>query len=64
MADRINKQVSGRNHMFNAENLQRIATGLAGAILLSTACVTAAVGPAQAAGTGQANVQVSGQVRA
>jgi hypothetical protein len=50
--------------MFNAENLQRIATGLAGAILLSTACVTAAVGPAQAAGTAQANVQLSGQVRA
>jgi hypothetical protein len=53
--------------MFNADNLQRIATGLAGALLLSTACVSAAVGPARAAETapsGQASAPVSDQVRA
>lgn len=53
--------------MFNADNFQRIATSLAGALLLSTACVSAAVGPARAAETapnGQASAPVSDQVRA
>ena len=50
--------------MFNFDKIdfQRIGTALVGAILLSTACVTAAVGPARAAET--AKVELSGQVRA
>ena len=37
--------------MFNTSKLQQIATALVGALVLSTACVTAAVGPARAAET-------------
>lgn len=43
--------------MFNTEKLQKIATAAVGALVLSTACVTAAVGPARAAET----ASVSGQ---
>ena len=35
--------------MFNTDKLQKIATAAVGALVLSTACVTAAVGPAAAA---------------
>jgi hypothetical protein len=34
--------------MFNFEKLQKAATAAVGALILSTACVTAAVGPAAA----------------
>ena len=35
--------------MFNIDKFQRIATAAVGAIVLTTVCVGAAVGPAQAA---------------
>jgi hypothetical protein len=35
--------------MFNTDKLQKVATAAVGALILSTACVTAAVGPAAAA---------------
>lgn len=47
--------------MFNIEKLQKTATALIGAIVLSTTFVTAAVGPARAAETAPA---ASSQARA
>lgn len=35
--------------MFNLDKVQKAATAAVGALILSTACVTAAVGPAAAA---------------
>jgi hypothetical protein len=37
--------------MFNIDKFQRIATAAVGALVLTTVCVGAAVGPAQAAAT-------------
>ena len=45
--------------MFNTDKLQKITTAAVGALILSTACVTAAVGPAAAAEN--AKPAVSGQ---
>ena len=44
--------------MFNFDNLQRIATAAVGALILTTACVSAAVAPARAVET-DATIQVS-----
>jgi len=52
--------------MVNFSTFQRIATAAVGALILSTACVAAAVGPAASVEQGQtyaALVQVSAQAR-
>ncbi len=44
---------------FDKTDLQRIATAAVGALVLTTACVSAAVGPARAAETAPAAAQIS-----
>ena len=43
---------------FNKAELQRIATAAVGALVLTTACVSAAVGPARAAETAPVAAQL------
>ena len=49
--------------MTNFTNLTRTATAAVGALLISTACVAAAVGPAASADHGAVHVATSGQVQ-
>ena len=50
--------------MFDFTTFQRTATAAIGAIILSTACVTAAVGPGHAVQPSIAAAQVSAQAHA
>jgi hypothetical protein len=57
-------KVQGANKMVNFTNFNRVATAAVGAIVISSACIAAAAGPAYAVEPGQVSYAVVAPVSA